>query len=572
MALADKIKQLAQAVAGDVKTLQGEMSGKQPLSPTLTNTTASFTTALLTKLNGIAAEASKNSTDAHLLSRSNHTGTQSIGTIDGLEDALADAGQVKTVAGESPDSNGNVSLSKSSVGLDQVDNTSDADKPISSAQLAALNNKANNNDLVGLATETWVENKNYLTTHQDISGKVDKQTGYGLSQENYSLTEKNKLSSIESGAQVNAVPIDNLTTPDATVPLSASQGKALKGLIDGINTILQSDDTNLDELQEIVDFVKLNRDTLDSLSIESIAGLSTALNNKQPLATVLTNTSASFTTTLLTKLNGISAEASKNATDAHLLSRGNHTGTQALSTIEDLETELEKARGFDESPAPPVSPSPGHRWLDTTTGIEYTWFEDADSGQWVELGPVGSGSGSGGSGGGGSSGIVISESYPSYSNPTDASLWVHVNSGEMHGWFNGEWRLVSTGMPFEYTYSISSRYDNVPTKGILADGETNNHAATHNSTNEWISIDFPNPVDIVEVQIACAGGGWGPQYLNGATLQTSSDFGASFTDVRVLAGYVNNLIVSEPINATVTNIRLWKAAYIGVSEFAPIRA
>jgi hypothetical protein len=66
-------------------------------------------------------------------------------------------------------------LDKAAVGLGNVDNTSDANKPISSATQTALDDK------------------------------VDKVTGKGLSQEDYTTTEKNKLAGIETGAQVNTV-------------------------------------------------------------------------------------------------------------------------------------------------------------------------------------------------------------------------------------------------------------------------------------------------------------------------------------------------------------------------------
>jgi hypothetical protein len=66
-------------------------------------------------------------------------------------------------------------LDKTAVGLGNVDNTSDANKPISTATQTALDDK------------------------------VDKVTGKGLSQEDYTTTEKNKLAGIEAGAQVNTV-------------------------------------------------------------------------------------------------------------------------------------------------------------------------------------------------------------------------------------------------------------------------------------------------------------------------------------------------------------------------------
>lgn len=72
--------------------------------------------------------------------------------------------------------------------------------------------------------------------------------------------------------------IDNLTSILATQPLSANQGRVLKGLIDQINTILYSPDTTLDEIAEIVAYIKQNKQILDTLAISNIAGLADALS------------------------------------------------------------------------------------------------------------------------------------------------------------------------------------------------------------------------------------------------------------------------------------------------------
>ncbi|WP_462147174.1 phage tail-collar fiber domain-containing protein [Pseudoalteromonas gelatinilytica] len=74
--------------------------------------------------------------------------------------------------------------------------------------------------------------------------------------------------------------IDNLRTSAPHQPLSARQGLVLKGFIDNINSIIQSDDATLDDLQEIVDYIKINKSTLEALSIESIAGLQNAIDSK----------------------------------------------------------------------------------------------------------------------------------------------------------------------------------------------------------------------------------------------------------------------------------------------------
>ena len=77
-------------VIADVTGLQTALDGKQaagsyqPLATVLTNTTAAFTTAQETKLSGVATGATANSSDATLLDRANHTGSQAAGTITGL--------------------------------------------------------------------------------------------------------------------------------------------------------------------------------------------------------------------------------------------------------------------------------------------------------------------------------------------------------------------------------------------------------------------------------------------------------------------------------------------------------
>lgn len=113
-----------------------------------------------------------------------------------------------------------------------------------------------------------------------LGGKVDKVAGKGLSTEDYTTADKTKLSGIQAGAQVNPTIVNNLTSTSTTQPLAANQGRVLKGFIDTINSLLASDDTTLDDLQEIVDFIKLNRAELDALSIPSIAGLQAALDGK----------------------------------------------------------------------------------------------------------------------------------------------------------------------------------------------------------------------------------------------------------------------------------------------------
>ena len=106
--------------------------------------------------------------------------------------------------------------------------------------------------------------------------------------------------------------VDNVTSTATNVPLSANQGKVLKGLIESINTLLTSDNVQLDTLQEVVDYIETNRTTLDSLGISNITGLQTALNGKQNSESGKGLSTNDLTNALLNKLNGIATGAQVN--------------------------------------------------------------------------------------------------------------------------------------------------------------------------------------------------------------------------------------------------------------------
>ena len=139
-----------------------------------------------------------------------------------------------------------------------------------------------------------------LTTHKssnDHDGRY-----YTKTQMDSSLALKTDIASI----------VDNLTSTLTDVPLSANQGRVLKGLIDQINSTIMSDDATLDELQEIVDFIKLNREDLNALSISGVAGLQDALDTKVDKVTGKGLSANDFTDVLLAKLQGIEDSAEVN--------------------------------------------------------------------------------------------------------------------------------------------------------------------------------------------------------------------------------------------------------------------
>ena len=116
--------------------------------------------------------------------------------------AGAQVNTVTSVAGKT----GAVTLNKSDVGLGNVDNTSDANKPISNATQTALNLK------------------------------VDKVEGKGLSTEDFTTAEKTKLAGIS--AQANKVEITPVVTEGTTLATIS---------IDGVDTDIKGSDIDVDD-------------------------------------------------------------------------------------------------------------------------------------------------------------------------------------------------------------------------------------------------------------------------------------------------------------------------------------
>ena len=125
-------------------------------------------------------------------------------------------------------------------------------------------------------------------------------------------TERTSLTNFTNNGLVSNDVVNNVTSTATTVPLSAAQGKVLKDLIDAINTLLTSDNVDLDSLQEVVDYIETNRQDLDNLGIANITGLQAALDLKQNTEAGKGLSANDFTTILKNKLDGIAENAEVN--------------------------------------------------------------------------------------------------------------------------------------------------------------------------------------------------------------------------------------------------------------------
>ena len=253
-----------------------------------------FTTAEKTKLSGIA-------TNANNYTHPNHTGdvtstgdgataiTDNVVSNSKLSDVPTETikGRVTADSGDPEDLT--ISQVRTLLSINNLDNTSDANKPISSA------------------------------TQDALDDKVDKVTGKQLSTNDYTTTEKDKLAGIEEGAEVNVntnisqgtrttttVPIISSTGTDATLEVATSTLAGVmsaddKIKLDAIEAGAEVNiDTNLSQGTKTATEIPLLSSTGTGTTLPSAttteAGLMSA-TDKEKLNASITNSTDTFTST-----------------------------------------------------------------------------------------------------------------------------------------------------------------------------------------------------------------------------------------------------------------------------------
>ncbi|HHZ71380.1 MAG TPA: hypothetical protein EYN67_15060 [Flavobacteriales bacterium] len=218
----------------DVSMLSVDVSALQSLTTTIDSTLQGYKTSAETAATTAISEASKAASDA-LKTEADKQSTAS--------DKLATAN--------------NVTTTENNVTASQL------------AKQGAESAENNVNDGVALALQ-------YANYPEDIEipGFPGQYSSYHWNQKTESLSSGSATDSLRLGGELPSY-------------------YAKQSDINALASVLSSDTAALDNLQEVVDFIQINRSTLDALSIDSITGLQSALTNKADYAQIsnINNTS-----------------------------------------------------------------------------------------------------------------------------------------------------------------------------------------------------------------------------------------------------------------------------------------
>lgn len=196
-------------------------------------------------------------------------------------------------------------------------------------------------------TDEELTAKGYLTEHQDISGKVDKIDGKGLSTNDYTTEEKTKLAGIEAGAEVNTVTSVNSQTGDVNIEIP-SKVSDLTNDSGYLTSYIETDPIYIADKPNIALKSELfSKDYNDLTNVPSIPTKVSELENDSNFINSYTETDPLYMADKpdIAFKNEIPANTSDLYNDSNYVSDENYVHTDNNYTTEDM-TKLKKISNY----------------------------------------------------------------------------------------------------------------------------------------------------------------------------------------------------------------------------------
>jgi len=288
-------------------------SGGSQHADATTTTSGFFTPSEKIKLSGISSGATANQTDSYLLSRANHTGTQAQSTITNLTTDLASkqatlvsGTNIKTINGASILGIGDIVISGGGGGTTFTALTDTPDSYVGNAsKVTRVKLDESGLEFVSVGTAAFNNVGDFATashTHADATSSL---SGF------FSAANFNKLAGIATNATANQTDSYLLSRSNHTGTQAQS---TITNLVTdlGLKAPLVSPTFSGTVVLPPTTSIGIVSATEISYLDGVTSAVQSQIDGKQPLTTVLTNTTASFTTALESKLNEIAAGAEVN--------------------------------------------------------------------------------------------------------------------------------------------------------------------------------------------------------------------------------------------------------------------
>ena len=405
----------------------------------------------------------------------------------------------------SPTFTGTVSgISATMVGLGNVSNTSDANKPVSTAQQNALDLKSNlasptftgtvtTNDLTvsgnltvsgtttSINTETLTIDDNVIVLNNNATGAPSQDAGIEVERgsstnvqlrwnettdkweaTNDGTTYGNIVTTADSGTVTSAMIVDG-TVINADINTSAAI--ALSKLASGTSAQVVIANSS-----GVPTYTTLSGDvTISDTGVASIAANSVALGTDTTGNYVSDVTASTGITVTHTPGEGSSATVALNATldDLSNVSVATPSSGQFLKWNGTAWVPDTIVGGASISDTAPAAPSAGQLWFDSTVGKTFVYYDS----QWIEVGGIGTGAR-----------MVSSSSAPA--SPLEGSMWFDTDTAQTFVYYDSSWiEIGASGV----TASVQDSAPASPVSGQIWFNSLTGGTYVYYGTN-WIEV------------------------------------------------------------------------------------
>jgi len=203
-----------------------------------TNGTYNSSTNKIATMSDVPSATSDLTNDSNFVADSSyvHTDNNFTTTLKNKLDGIAAGAEVNVNADWNASSGDAKILNKPTIPTKVSDLTNDSGFTTNTGTVTSVAVKMNNTTKGTVTTSGTIDLGTVITAHQDISGKVDKVNGKGLSTNDYTTADMNKLAGIEAGAEVNQYAFSGVEIGRTVI--SAWDVNSTLGIVKGDNITL----------------------------------------------------------------------------------------------------------------------------------------------------------------------------------------------------------------------------------------------------------------------------------------------------------------------------------------------
>lgn len=240
------------------------------------------------------------------------------------------------------------SVTKAQVGLANVDNTSDANKPVSTATQTALDGKVNTNAAITASTKTKIQydSKGLVVAGTDaaVADITGLQTALDAKESTANKNQNNGYAGLDSSGKLNPSQLPAIAVTDTSVVASQVDMLALTAEVGDLAVRTDLNKTfilRVSPASTLGNWQELLTPTDSVASVYGRTGIVTAQAGDYTADQITETVSNKILTSAeRTKLTGVATGATANSSDSALRDRTTHTGEQAISTVTNLQTTL----------------------------------------------------------------------------------------------------------------------------------------------------------------------------------------------------------------------------------------